>query len=172
MIADGRIEVRASARRKKTVSIQESGHGWVLLTPQRWRPERHADQIAQLISRLESRRKRPAASDAGLLERALRLNDELFADGRAPTRVTWVDNQHSRFASTTPATGAIRVSRMLSQVPAWVLDAVLVHELAHLRVANHSPEFKALTQRYPKTADADLFLAGFSAGRDHALRSG
>jgi hypothetical protein len=33
-------------------------------------------------------------------------------------------------------------------MPGWVLDSVLIHELAHLAVPNHGPNFQALVARY------------------------
>ena len=48
--------------------------------------------------------------------------------------------------------------------PDWVLDAVIVHELAHLLEPNHSPRFRALESRYPRRNDADAFLEGYALG--------
>jgi hypothetical protein len=45
-----------------------------------------------------------------------------------------------------------------------VLDAVIVHELAHLIEPNHSPRFRELEARYPRRHDADLFLEGYHLG--------
>jgi predicted metal-dependent hydrolase len=42
--------------------------------------------------------------------------------------------------------------------PRWVLDAVIVHELAHLVEASHSAAFHALADRYPKQERAYGFL--------------
>jgi len=77
--------------------------------------------------------------------------------------VRWVPPMRTRWASCTPAEGTIRVSDRLRDVPAWVLDYVLVHELAHLRVAAHNKEFWALCARYPKTERAIGYLEGLSA---------
>lgn len=69
----------------------------------------------------------------------------------------------TRWASCTPADTTIRVSERLRDVPAWVLDYVLVHELAHLREAGHNARFWELVRRYPKTERAIGYLEGLSA---------
>ena len=43
-------------------------------------------------------------------------------------------------------------------LPAFVVEYVLVHELAHLVQASHGPEFWALVNRYPKTERARGYL--------------
>ena len=69
----------------------------------------------------------------------------------------------TRWASCTPADGTIRVSDRLRDVPSWVLDYVLVHELAHLLVPGHGPDFWAIVRGYPKTERAIGYLEGLSA---------
>ena len=49
----------------------------------------------------------------------------------------WVDNQQSRWGSCTPSDRSIRLSSRLQGMPAWVVDYVLVHELAHLLEPGH-----------------------------------
>jgi predicted metal-dependent hydrolase len=75
-----------------------------------------------------------------------------------------------RWGSCSPATGTIRISDRLAGVPGWVLDAVLVHELAHLIHADHSAAFHELANRHPRAADSDVFLAGYSLGLQRAER--
>ena len=48
-------------------------------------------------------------------------------------------------------------------MPDWVIDYVLLHELAHLVVPSHSPAFWTLLSRYPKTERARGYLEGVSA---------
>ncbi len=75
----------------------------------------------------------------------------------------WVDNQNSRWGSCTPADRAIRLSRRLQGMPAWVIDYVLVHELAHLIEIGHTAAFWELVDRYPKAERAKGFLEGVAA---------
>ena len=82
----------------------------------------------------------------------------------------WVQNQNGRWGSCTPADGTIRISDRVQEMPDWVIDYVLLHELAHLVIANHSAAFWALVGRYPKSERARGYLEGVSAGsrsRDH-----
>jgi hypothetical protein len=69
----------------------------------------------------------------------------------------------TRWASCTPADGTIRVSERLRDAPAWVVDYVLVHELAHLLEPGHDKAFWAWVRRYPRTERAMGYLEGLSA---------
>jgi predicted metal-dependent hydrolase len=75
-----------------------------------------------------------------------------------PASVRWVDNQTSRWGSCTPVDRTIRISSRLAAWPGWVLDFVLVHELAHLAEAGHGAAFHELVARYPKAERATGFL--------------
>jgi predicted metal-dependent hydrolase len=48
-------------------------------------------------------------------------------------------------------------------MPGWVVDYVLLHELAHLLVPGHDADFWALLQSYERTDRARGYLEGFSA---------
>jgi predicted metal-dependent hydrolase len=88
-----------------------------------------------------------------------------YLDAKAdPTSVRWVDNQRSRWGSCTPADRTIRLSSRLQSMPEWVVDYVLVHELAHLVEAGHNDRFWALVARYPQAERARAWLDGYSAG--------
>jgi predicted metal-dependent hydrolase len=75
-----------------------------------------------------------------------------------PATVKFVDNQLTRWGSCTPVDRSIRLSSRLAAFPAWVLDYVIVHELAHLVEFRHNARFHALVARYPKTERAIGFL--------------
>jgi hypothetical protein len=74
-----------------------------------------------------------------------------------------VGNQGSRWGSCTPSDGTIRLSSRLQGMPPWVVDYVLLHELAHLAVPGHGPRFWALLESYPRTERARGYLEGVAA---------
>ena len=69
----------------------------------------------------------------------------------------------TRWASCTPAERTIRLSRALQEMPVWVQDYVLLHELAHLIESGHGPRFWRLLESYPRTERARGYLDGVSA---------
>jgi predicted metal-dependent hydrolase len=57
----------------------------------------------------------------------------------------------------------IRLSRRLVGMPDYVIDYVLLHELAHLLVPGHGREFWEQLSGYPKLERARGYLEGVSA---------
>lgn len=166
-MAEPRVEVRRSKRRKRTVTAYLDGDALVVLIPARMSRAEEEHWVAEMqrkLLRSEGKRRSPAReSDTALLNRCTELN-AAYLDGKAvPASVRWVRPMRTRWASCTPAERTIRVSERLRDAPAWVLDYVLVHELAHLREAAHNGRFWALVGRYPKTERAIGYLEGLSA---------
>jgi predicted metal-dependent hydrolase len=75
-----------------------------------------------------------------------------------PAEVAFSSRQKQRWGSCVPETGRIRISDRLIDFPPWVLDYVIVHELAHLVVADHSVRFWQLVERYPLSERARGYL--------------
>jgi predicted metal-dependent hydrolase len=165
------VEVRTSTRRRKTVAAHWEGDTIVVVVPHRLPARDRQAWADQLAARLVAARARRRPTDEGLAERAERLARR-YLDGRAvPTAVTWSARQRQRWASCSPADGTIRVSDRLRDVPDWVLDVVLLHELAHLVHPDHGRAFHELADRHPRADDAAHFLAGYSLGLDRAPTS-
>lgn len=161
---DGTVEVRRSPRRRRTVSAYREGERTIVLIPARMSRAEERHWVEVMVGRLDTREARRRPSDEALLARARELSRR-HLDGRAdPLGVRWADNQNGRWGSCTVTDATIRVSSRVKGMPGWVLDYVLVHELAHLLVPGHGPDFWALVERYPRTERARGFLEGFSAG--------
>lgn len=152
-VADLPVEVRHSARRTKTSQARIEDDRIVVLLPA-WLPQAEADaHVAHLVERL---RRRHRADDVDLPGRAAALARR--HDLPRPTSIEWSDRQQRRWGSCSVGTGRIRISSRLVGAPRFVLDYVIVHELAHLAVADHSPAFHALVERYPRTERAKGWL--------------
>ena len=160
------VEVRRSQRRRRTVSAYRDGERVVVLIPDRFSRAEETEWVERMLARLAAREERIRRTDDELLARARRLTNRYLADyaGRVvPTSVRWVTNQNGRWGSCTPDDGTIRISHRIQEMPDWVIDYVLLHELAHLVVPSHSAEFWTLVARYPKTERARGYLEGVSA---------
>lgn len=165
------VEVRASPRRKKTGAAHWSGSRIVVQIPARLRGRERSAFVDNLVERLLAQRPQNSAGDASLEERARVLGD-LYNDGVLAVSVRWVSNQRSRWASCSPASREIRISSRLRQCPEWVIDAVLVHELAHLQEADHSGAFYEIANRHPRQAECGHFLDGYALGLGLRIEEG
>ncbi|MCE7082507.1 M48 family metallopeptidase [Streptomyces sp. ST2-7A] len=159
----GPIEVRRSVRRRRTVSAYREGDRTIVLIPARMTAEEENRWVTTMLDKLAAQEERRSGSRADLADRAARLSERYLAGRARPAGVRWVDNQHTRWGSCTPATGTIRLSHRLRGMPEYVLDYVLLHELAHLLVPGHGPDFWALLETYPRTERARGFLEGVVA---------
>jgi predicted metal-dependent hydrolase len=157
------VEIRRSRRRKQTVSAYREGERTVVLLPAGMRRADEQRWVDEMLRRLAAKDARARRSDADLLRRARTLSTRYFDGSAQPVGVRWVDNQNGRWGSCTPGDRTIRLSRRLDGMPDWVVDYVLVHELAHLMEANHNERFWALVRRYPRTERAMGYLEGITA---------
>lgn len=163
------VELRRSARRRRTVSARIEGNKIVVFLPAGMGAGEEQDWVNKMVARLGERQQRPVKSDEELMRRALQVAASYLDDaaGRElrPSSVRWVSNMNYRWGSCSTDSGAIRVSDRLQQLPEWVLDYVLAHELAHLVHASHGRRFNELVAAYPLTERARGYLEGWSQAR-------
>jgi hypothetical protein len=161
------VEVRRSRRRRRTVSAYRDDDGTVVvLIPARMTRAQEREWVEAMVARLTRSERRRAPSDAALARRAAQLSTKHLEGLARPSSVRWVDNQQHRWGSCTPADKAIRLSSRLQGMPAWVVDYVLMHELAHLLETGHTDSFWRMVDRLPKAERARGFLEGVA----HAAR--
>ncbi|MCW2866074.1 MAG: family metallopeptidase [Marmoricola sp.] len=154
------VEVRRSRRRTRTVSAYRRDGTVVVLIPDRFSRAEEEEWVATMLGRLERSARRGARTDEDLVRRCRRLAAEHLEGRVEATSVRWVDTMTTRWASCTTTTGEIRVSERVRAMPPWVLDYVLLHELAHLIEANHGPRFWRWVDRYDRAERAKGYLEG------------
>ncbi|MGQ4512220.1 SprT-like domain-containing protein [Streptomyces sp. DW26H14] len=164
--AAGAVEVRRSTRRRRTVSAYREGDRTIVLIPARMTKAEERRWVTAMLDKLAAQESKRRLGDDGLTARAAQLSERYLGGGARPASVRWVTNQNTRWGSCTPAEGTIRLSHRLHGMPEYVVDYVLLHELAHLLVPGHGPEFWELLEAYPRTERARGYLEGVvAAGR-------
>jgi predicted metal-dependent hydrolase len=164
------VHIIRSARRSRTVSSRLINWRQIEVRAPASIPEKELRTIVlQVIQRViqQQGRQRQAATDDGLQKRAEELNRTLFGGSLTWKAIGYVGNQQRRYGSCTPGKGTIRISDRLKQVPVWVLDYVIVHELAHLLEPRHNTAFWQLTYRYAKAERARGYLMAMQFEEDN-----
>ncbi len=147
------IQVIRSRRRRKTVEARLVNGVVRLMVPATMSATEVDTHAVELRDRLIRRHR---CDRVDLTERARQLSAS-YGLPAAP-QVEWSNRQTRTWASCTLETGHIRVSARASSLPPWVLDYLLIHELAHLVHGDHSPSFWELCNRYPRTERARGYL--------------
>lgn len=135
----------------------------MVLLPARMSVAEEERWVERMLARLDAQDHKHRPSDDALLARARELSRRYLAGRAEPSSVRWVANQEARWGSCTPLDSSIRLSRRLEGMPGWVIDYVLVHELAHLLVPGHGPAFWSLVEAFPRTERARGYLEGVTA---------
>jgi hypothetical protein len=148
-----KVEVVRSRRRRKTIQARQVGDVLQVSVPATLSRSEEEMWVAEMLRRVQ---RRHSCGDVDLAERARQLSAKFAL--ASPADIRWVDNQRFRWGSCTPGDGSIRISSRLAKEPAWVLDYVIVHELAHLHVRGHGKAFWDLVNRYPLVERARGFL--------------
>ena len=152
------IKIIRSQKRKKTVSARMVDGILVVRAPAHLSDAELLPMVERLKTRIARRETQKSLDDSILQRRAQALNRRYFGGKLKWQSIRWVTNQNRRAGSCTPADGTIRISHRLNDMPAFVRDYVIMHELAHLKEPNHSKKFWKLVNRYPKTERARGYL--------------
>ena len=164
-----RIKIIRSRRRKKTVQAKEVKGNIIVYLPAGLDKNKEKKYVEELVAKIKKRKKREKLNNDGLLQkRAQELNEKYF-DGKLEFEIKYVTNQNHRFGSCSPKNKKIRISDRLADMPQWVRDYVIIHELAHLMQPNHSKKFWELVNRYRYTERAKGYLIAVGMGVDEKI---
>jgi predicted metal-dependent hydrolase len=148
-------------KRVKNINARLAGTTLHVSAPLR-APDALVEQAVVDLGRKLLRRARAhavnAAEDAVALARRVAAR---FSGRPRVEHVEFVTTQSARWGSYSARTATIRLNAALREMPRWVLEAVVAHELAHATHLDHSAGFwKLLRSACPETDRAQAFLAG------------
>jgi predicted metal-dependent hydrolase len=154
------VEVRRSRRRKRTVSAYRRDGKVIVMIPDRFTRDEEAEWVTTMLDRLERSESRRRRSDDQLMSRSAELCHQYLHGKVSPASVRWVANMTTRWGSCTTTTREIRLSDRLQTMPPWVVDYVLLHELAHLVEPSHNKRFWHWVDQFPRAERAKGYLEG------------
>lgn len=147
------VEVVRSKKRKKTAQAYLLDGRLRVLIPAGLEPDAEAGLVADLVRKTT---RRVSSGEVDLDARAATLAKRYGLP--EPASIEWSNRQLRRWGSCTVSEGRIRISDRLASMPEWVLDWVVLHELAHLEVPHHGPQFQQIVGQYELGERAEGYL--------------
>lgn len=161
------MEIVRSPNRRKTISAERRGRKVVVLLPAGLTRAEERRWVRTMVERLSIRERLERVNASSDLERRARDLNERYFGGRLRWKsIHYVKEARSMYASCTPEDRTIRVSERVAELPGWVRSYVVMHELAHIRIPEHTPHFWRVVRRYPMTERARGYLLALGYGDD------
>jgi predicted metal-dependent hydrolase len=155
------LKLKVVRKRVKNINARLRGRTLSVSAPHRVSRRELDETVLQLARSLVRRTRADALNADGGAEALARKVAARFPRPLEISEVRFVTNQSSQWGSYSQQTGIIRLNAALRQMPPWVLEAVVAHELAHTIHLDHSPAFWELVRSVcPKTDRARAFLEG------------
>lgn len=133
------VEIIRSTRRKKTIQARQDGNKIKIYLPAGLSKQEEAQWIEKIKAKVEKKSlKKELNDDQYLQKRFSKFNNKYFDGQLSVNSIRYVTNQNTRSGSCTPASGTIRISHKLADMPIWVLDYVIMHEITQLVYPDHS----------------------------------
>ena len=147
------VEVVRSKKRKKTAQASIVEGRLRVLIPAGLEPDAEAGLVADLVRKTT---RRVSSEGVDLHSRAAKLAKQYGLP--TPATIEWSGRQLRRWGSCTVSEGRIRISDRLASMPDWVLDWVILHELAHLVVPHHGRLFQQIVSQFQLGERAEGYL--------------
>lgn len=157
------IEIRRSKKRTRSVAAWRESGRLIISVPARMSRKEIDTHIIELTSRIISAEQ--IMGDSELIDLSELLINQFLQpefDQLRPVSVTWSARQRELHGSCTSVDRTIRISKRIATAPPYVIEVVLLHELAHLLHHDHNDNFYQLVKRHPLYEQAEAFLAGMS----------
>ncbi|MCK5660498.1 MAG: M48 family metallopeptidase [Methanosarcinales archaeon] len=153
------VKIIRSQRRKKTIQAKMVEGTLVVYLPAGMHPDEERKHIETMKDKVEKKRLKQNINKTDYLGRRFdEMNKEYFQGKLEVNSIKFVTNQEKRRGSCTPGQGTIRISHKIADMPKWVLDYVIMHEMTHLVHPDHSRRFWDKVNEYKYTERARGFL--------------
>src|SRR4030067_1352353 len=153
------IKVIRSPNRKKTIQarmVEDTLYVYLTLGMQHEEERKIIEKMKKKIDK--KMQKKQINNDDYLITKFDEVNVKFFQGKLKVNSIEFVTNQERVNGSCTPNKGTIRLSHKLLDMPKWVLDYVIMHEMTHLVHPNHSKAFWTKADESKYTARATGFL--------------
>ncbi len=169
--------IKDSKRKKNILAIRNQGLIEIHVPTRLTRAEIEKI-VPEMIGKVLDQEIREAKGDDYLAREAKKIIKTLLPEINAvlelldangmptPLQISW-RTMNERWGSCTWKENRIRISHRLTLAPDYVVSSVIFHELAHLLVHDHGPEFQKLLARDPNLVAAESFLDGYEYGITH-----
>ncbi|MCZ7358281.1 MAG: M48 family metallopeptidase [Candidatus Methanoperedens sp.] len=153
------VKIIRSPDRKKTIQAKMAGETLLLYLPLGMHREEERKLIEKMKQKMEKKNlKTRINKDDQLKKRFDEFNSKYFQGRLRVNSIEFVTNQKKNNGSCSPNRGTIRISHRLLDMPGWVLDYVIMHEMTHLVYPDHSRAFWEKVGEYKYTERARGFL--------------
>jgi predicted metal-dependent hydrolase len=153
------VKVIRTRRRRRSASARMVKDTLVVRVPHRISDEDLQSIIKDFTTKIEKKLlKRQLNADKDLQQRARALNKSFFSGKLQLCSIEYVTDQNSKFGCCDFSRKKIRIAHHVAQMPAWVRDYVLIHELAHLVHPDHGADFWRLVAGYKHMERAKGYL--------------
>ena len=150
------IVIQRSKRRKKTLQATFKNHIVKILAPSTASDTEINKFLDKFLKKLE-RKDIILNNDKELLSRANKLKKKFIPDAPDFT-IVFQESLKRTWGKCFTNQRKIIINPVLATYPKWVLDFVIVHEIAHLLIPNHGKEFRSLVDRFKLKERAVGFL--------------
>lgn len=164
------VKILRSEKRKRTISARLRGGELFIYLPRGLSESEEKTWIEKMSKRAEKKMQKPDSS--ALSKRARELNKKYFNGKLKINSIEYVTNQNSLFGSCSIKQGTMRISHRVAEMPAWVRDYLIIHELAHLAHPDHSKEFWNLVNQYRYAERARGYLIAKGMEEDENVSAG
>jgi predicted metal-dependent hydrolase len=153
------VKVIRTRRRRRSASARMVKDTLFVRVPHRISDYDLESIINDFTAKIEKKiLKKQLNADKDLVRRAGELNKQYFSGKLSIDSIEYVTDQNSKFGCCDYSRRKIRIAHHVAQMPSWVRDYVLVHELAHLIHPDHGDDFWRLVSKYKHVERAKGYL--------------